>query len=60
MGFWAVFGHVMLILLIVLAAFFVLTFLIFIFNLDMKMSAKIYTFLNKVHDKKDVKRDLKF
>ncbi|MGP1587028.1 MAG: hypothetical protein ACTTHG_01655 [Treponemataceae bacterium] len=45
------------IVLIVLGAFFLLTFIIFISNLDMKLVAVIYKFLQKFHDKLDSKKE---
>ena len=51
----AVFLHVLKIIAIVLAAFFVLTFTVYFFNLDMKLTAAIEPWLLKQYDK--VKRD---
>lgn len=42
-------------ILIVLLAFFVLTFIIYMFNLDMKFAAVAAPLLNKIYDKR--KRD---
>ena len=41
-------------------AFFGITFIIFIFNLDMKGAGFAYTWLNNYHDKKDSKKELSF
>ncbi len=46
---------VLMIIAIVVVALFVLTFLVYIFNLDMKLTAAIYPWLMKRYDK--VKRD---
>ena len=57
MGVW---GKIILIIGIVIVALFLLTFLIFIFNLDMKLAAGAYSFLQKHHNKKDAERKSKF
>lgn len=57
MGVW---GKIILIIGIVIVALFLLTFLIFIFNLDMKLAAGAYSFLQKHHNKKDAGRKSKF
>ena len=49
------FLHVLLIIAIVIAALFVLTFIVYIFNLDMKLTAALYPLFEKHYDK--VKRD---
>lgn len=49
------FLNVIKIIVIVIAALFALTFTVYIFNLDMKLTAAIYPWLNKQYDK--VKRD---
>jgi len=49
------FLHVLKVIVIVIAALFALTFTVYIFNLDMKLTAAIYPWLNKQYDK--VKRD---
>ena len=46
------------IVLIVLAALFVLTFLAYFFNLDMKLVEKIYLWLIKYHDAKHVEEKI--
>jgi hypothetical protein len=51
----ATFLNVIKIIVIVIAALFALTFTVYIFNLDMKLTAAIYPWLNKQYDK--VKRD---
>ena len=51
----ATFLHVIKVIVIVIAALFALTFTVYIFNLDMKLTAAIYPWLNKQYDK--VKRD---
>lgn len=51
----ATFLHVLLIIAIVLVAFFVLTFLVYFFNLDMKLMALIEPIFLKHYDK--IKRD---
>ncbi len=51
----ATFFHVLKIIVIVIAILFGLTFTVYIFNLDMKLTAAIYPWLNKQYDK--VKRD---
>jgi hypothetical protein len=45
---------------IVLAALFVLLFIVYMFNLDMKLVAVLYVVLNKYHDKKQHERDIQF
>ena len=51
----ATFLHVLLIIVIVLVALFVLTFTVYFFNLDMKLTAALYPLFQKHYDK--VKRD---
>lgn len=51
----AVFLHILLIILIVLVALFVLSFVVYFFNLDMKLTALIEPILQKHYDK--IKRD---
>ncbi|SFQ12883.1 hypothetical protein SAMN02910358_00778 [Lachnospiraceae bacterium XBB1006] len=46
---------ILLILAIVVVAFFVLTFTVYFFNLDMKLTAKLEPFFLKHYDK--IKRD---
>ena len=46
------------IVLIVIAALFVLTFLAYFFNLDMKLVEKIYVRLIKYHDSKNVEEKI--
>lgn len=48
----------LIIILIVIAVLFVLTFTIYFFNLDMKLVYKIYTALNKHYDKLEKDRKL--
>ncbi|WP_185752429.1 hypothetical protein [Butyrivibrio sp. AE2032] len=50
-----VFLHVLKIVAIVIVALFALTFTVYFFNLDMKLTAAIYPWLDKQYDK--VKRD---
>lgn len=45
--------HVLLIIAIVLVAFFVITFVVYFFNLDMKLTAAIEPILLKHYDKID-------
>ena len=47
----ATFLHVLLIIAIVLVAFFVLTFLVYFFNLDMKLMALMEPIFLKHYDK---------
>lgn len=49
--------NVLFIILAVIAAFFVVTFLIYWFNLDMKLVRKVYDALQKHYD--NMKRDKK-
>ncbi len=49
--------NVLFIILAVIAAFFVVTFLIYWFNLDMKLIRKVYDALQKHYD--NMKRDKK-
>lgn len=51
----ALFLRIMLIIMIVAASLFALTFLVYIFNLDMKLMAKLAPLFEKHYDK--VKRD---
>lgn len=51
----SVFLHVLLVIAIVLVALFVLTFTVYFFNLDMKLTAALYPHFEKHYDK--VKRD---
>ena len=48
------------ILLLSALAFFGITFIIFMFNLDMKGAGLAYNLLNRWHDKQDQKRNLSF
>lgn len=47
--------EILLTLLCIVVGFFVLTFLIYMFNLDMKLSAKLLPWFTKHYDK--IKRD---
>ena len=47
--------HILKVVAIVIVALFALTFTVYIFNLDMKLTAAIYPWLDKQYDK--VKRD---
>lgn len=51
----ATFLHVLLIIAIVIVALFVLTFTVYIFNLDMKLTAALFPLFEKHYDK--IKRD---
>lgn len=51
----ATFLHVLLIIAIVLVALFLLTFIVYIFNLDMKLTSALFPIFDKHYDK--VKRD---
>ncbi len=51
----AIFLHVLLIIAIVLASLFVLSFIVYFFNLDMKLTSAIEPLLSKHYDK--IKRD---
>ncbi len=51
----ALFLNILLIVLIVLAALFVLSFIVYFFNLDMKLTALIEPLLQKHYDK--IRRD---
>ena len=51
----AIFLKVIKVIVIVIAALFALTFTVYFFNLDMKLTAAIYPWLNKQYDK--VERD---
>ena len=51
----ATFLHVLLIIAIVVVCFFVLTFIVYFFNLDMKLLAKMEPLFLKHYDK--IKRD---
>ena len=51
----ALFLQILKIVAIVIVALFALTFTVYIFNLDMKLTAAIYPWLDKQYDK--VKRD---
>lgn len=51
----ATFLHVLLIIAIVFVCLFALTFIVYIFNLDMKLTAAIYPLMQKHYDK--IKRD---
>ena len=45
------FLHILFILVIVALCLFVLTFLVYFFNLDMKMAARIMPWISKRYDK---------
>ena len=49
---------ILLILLAVLVGFFVLTFLVYFFNLDMKLMAAVHPFLLKLYDRRKRERKL--
>lgn len=51
----ALFLHILIIIAIVLAALFVLSFIVYFFNLDMKLMAAIEPLISKHYDK--IKRD---
>ena len=51
----SLFLNIIKVVAIVIVALFALTFTIYFFNLDMKLTAAIYPWLNKQYDK--VKRD---
>lgn len=51
----ATFLHVLFIIAIVIVTLFVLTFTVYIFNLDMKLTAALFPLFDKHYDK--VKRD---
>ncbi len=51
----SLFLNIIKIVAIVIVALFALTFTVYFFNLDMKLTAAIYPWLNKQYDK--VKRD---
>lgn len=51
----SLFLNIIKIAVIVIVALFALTFTVYFFNLDMKLTAAIYPWLNKQYDK--VKRD---
>lgn len=47
---------ILLTIVIILVAFFVITFTVYMFNLDMKLMAAIHPFLLKLYDKRKRKR----
>jgi len=51
----ATFLHVLFIIAIIIVVFFVLTFTVYIFNLDMKLTAALFPLFDKHYDK--VKKD---
>ncbi|MBQ7657549.1 MAG: hypothetical protein IJS16_01080 [Butyrivibrio sp.] len=51
----SLFLNIIKVVAIVIVALFALTFTVYFFNLDMKLTAAIYPWLNKQYDK--VKRD---
>lgn len=51
----SLFLNIIKVAVIVIVALFALTFTVYFFNLDMKLTAAIYPWLNKQYDK--VKRD---
>ena len=51
----SVFLHILLVLAIIIVVFFVLTFIVYFFNLDMKLLAHLEPLFNKHYDK--IKRD---
>ena len=53
-----VFLKILLIVVIVLVALFLLTFLMYFFNLDMKLLAKLEPTLAKIYDKRKRERKL--
>jgi len=54
----AVILDILLILAAVLLGFFVITFTIYFFNLDMKLMAAVEPLLNKIYDKRKRERKL--
>lgn len=53
-----VFLNILIILAIVLVSLFVLTFIVYFFNLDMKLMAAVQPLLLKLYDKKKRERKL--
>lgn len=53
-----IFLRILLILAIVVAAFFVLTFIVYFFNLDMKLMAAVEPMLDKIYDRRKRERKL--
>lgn len=51
----AAFLHVLFVLAIIVVCFFVITFIVYFFNLDMKLLAALEPLFNKHYDK--IKRD---
>jgi len=51
----ATFLHVLFVIAIIIVVFFVLTFTVYIFNLDMKLTAALFPLFDKHYDK--VKKD---
>ena len=54
----ALFFKVLLIVVLVVLALFLLTFVVYFFNLDMKMMAAVEPMLDKVYDKRKRNRRL--
>ncbi len=50
--------NVLLTIVAILAAFFVITFTVYMFNLDMKLMAAVHPVLLKLYDKRKRKRRL--
>ncbi len=50
--------HILLVVVVIAVAFFVLTFTVYFFNLDMKMMAMIQPWLLKLYDKRKRERKL--
>lgn len=53
-----IFINIVCIVIAVVSVFFVLTFLIYFFNLDMKLMAALEPHLNKIYDKRKRERRL--
>lgn len=53
-----IFLKILLILAIAVVAFFVLTFVVYFFNLDMKLMAAVEPMLDKIYDRRKRERKL--
>lgn len=50
--------HILKVIVIIVAAFFALTFTVYMFNLDMKLTSALEPWLDKIYDKRERNRKL--
>lgn len=50
--------HILKVIVIIVAAFFALTFTVYMFNLDMKLTSSLEPWLDKIYDKRQRDRKI--